>query len=72
MYNKMLLILVCFLVIISIPFSGVEAFNPVHQFDLTNGLIAYYPFNGNANDESGNSNDGLVYNAVLQQIDMAN
>ncbi len=25
-------------------------------------LIAYYPFNGNANDESGNNNDGVVYN----------
>ena len=24
---------------------------------LTNGLVAYYPFNGNANDESGNAND---------------
>ena len=22
---------------------------------LTNGLVAYYPFNGNVNDESGNS-----------------
>jgi len=27
----------------------------------TDGLIAYYPFNGNANDESGNGNDGIVY-----------
>ena len=24
------------------------------------GLVAYYPFNGNANDESGNGNDGTV------------
>ncbi|MEI6751603.1 MAG: LamG domain-containing protein [Paludibacter sp.] len=24
----------------------------------TNGLVAYYPFNGNANDESGNGNNG--------------
>ena len=29
------------------------------------GLIAYYPFNGNANDESGNGNDGTVYGASL-------
>jgi len=27
---------------------------------LTNGLVAYYPFNGNANDESGNGHDGVV------------
>lgn len=29
------------------------------------GLMAYYPFNGNANDESGNENDGTVYGATL-------
>ncbi|MBN1903886.1 MAG: LamG domain-containing protein, partial [Deltaproteobacteria bacterium] len=33
--------------------------------DLNDGLIAYYPFNGNANDESGNGNDGLVNGASL-------
>ena len=32
---------------------------------LTNGLVAYYPFNGNANDESGFSNNGTAYNATL-------
>jgi hypothetical protein len=32
---------------------------------LTDGLIAYYPFNGNANDESGNGNDGTVQGATL-------
>ena len=31
---------------------------------LTNGLVAYYPFNGNANDASGNGNDGTVQGAV--------
>ena len=31
----------------------------------TNGLIAYYPFNGNANDESGNGRNGIVNNANL-------
>jgi hypothetical protein len=30
-----------------------------------NGLVAYYPFNGNANDESGNSHNGTVYGASL-------
>jgi hypothetical protein len=33
--------------------------------DLEAGLVAYYPFNGNANDESGNSNHGTVHEAVL-------
>ena len=35
------------------------------QSSLTNGLIAYYPFNGNANDASGNGNNGTVSGAVL-------
>ena len=30
-------------------------------------LVAYYPFNGNANDVSGNGNHGTVYGAVLTQ-----
>jgi hypothetical protein len=29
------------------------------------GLVAWYPFNGNANDESGNGNDGTVNGATL-------
>ena len=28
--------------------------------DLTNGLVAWYPFDGNASDMSGNGNDGTV------------
>lgn len=31
----------------------------------TDGLVAYYPFNGNANDESGNGYNGNVTNAIL-------
>jgi len=33
--------------------------------NLTDGLIAYYPFNGNANDETGNGHNGIVYGATL-------
>ncbi len=29
---------------------------------LTNGLVAFYPFNGNPNDTSGNGNNGTPYN----------
>src|SRR5580693_6339652 len=35
------------------------------QSFLTNGLVAYYPFNGNANDASGNGNNGTVNGATL-------
>jgi hypothetical protein len=30
----------------------------------TEGLVGWWPFNGNANDESGNGNDGVVFGAV--------
>ena len=32
---------------------------------LNNGLVGYWPFNGNANDESGNGNDGTVNGVTL-------
>ena len=38
-----------------------------NSYAQNNGLVAYYPFNGNANDESGNGNDGTVYGATLTE-----
>jgi len=35
------------------------------QADLDDGLVAHYPFCGNANDESGNENHGTVNGATL-------
>ena len=32
---------------------------------LNDGLVAPYPFSGNANDESGNGNHGTVFGATL-------
>jgi hypothetical protein len=40
---------------------------PLALADLDEGLVAYYPFNGNANDESDNGNDGIVNGATLTQ-----
>jgi hypothetical protein len=31
----------------------------------TDGLVAYYPFNGDANDASGNGNNGIIASVVL-------
>jgi hypothetical protein len=42
-------------------FTGRGAKKP----DTAKGLVAYYPFNGNAKDESGNGNDGTVNGAIL-------
>jgi hypothetical protein len=40
-------------------FAQVPSYVPI------NGLVGYWPFNGNANDESGNGNNGTVNGATL-------
>jgi hypothetical protein len=37
----------------------------VPSYVPTNGLVGWWPFNGNANDESGNGNNGTVNGATL-------
>lgn len=37
------------------------------QVNLDSGLIGCWPFNGNANDYSGNGNHGTVYGAILTE-----
>ncbi|HEY5041556.1 MAG TPA: LamG domain-containing protein [Verrucomicrobiae bacterium] len=45
---------------------GLAFCSAVHaQTFLTNGLVAYYQFSGNANDASGNGHNGTVYGATL-------
>ena len=56
---KFLLFTVIVLVFTSYAFSQVPNYVP------TNGLVGYWPFNGNANDESGNGNNGTVNGATL-------
>lgn len=36
------------------------------------GLVAWYPFNGNANDESGNNNNGTIHGGVVTTSDRFN
>lgn len=45
-------------------FAFIVSFNCLHA-DLTSGLVAWYPFDGNASDMSGNGNDGTVFGATL-------
>ena len=42
-----------------------QCFDCKSTISINNGLVLCLPFNGNANDESGNNNNGLVNNAVL-------
>jgi hypothetical protein len=37
----------------------------ISSYIPTNGLVGWWPFNGNANDESGNGNNGTVNGATL-------
>jgi hypothetical protein len=41
---------------------GIKDLNPTST--INNGLVAFYPFNGNTNDESGNNNNGTVNGGV--------
>ncbi|BDQ03655.1 MAG: hypothetical protein KatS3mg036_0356 [Ignavibacterium sp.] len=48
-------------------FLSLISFSISAQTNLDSGLVAYFPFNGNANDESGNNNNGTVNGATLTQ-----
>jgi hypothetical protein len=37
----------------------------VPNYMPTNGLVGWWPFNGNANDESGNGNNGIINGSIL-------
>lgn len=50
--------------------KGATSVGPIWRFTTiirppTQGLVSYYPFNGNANDESGNGNNGYVNGPTL-------
>jgi len=45
--------------------TALTTFSQVPNYVPTNGLVGWWPFNGNANDESGNGHHGIVNGAVL-------
>ena len=53
---------VCLLILLTMLFGAVTGHA---QIDITTGLVAHYPFDGNADDASGNGNHGTVMGAVL-------
>jgi len=44
---------------------GNEVTFKTSNIDIVTGLVAFYPFNGNAGDSSGNNNHGIVNGAIL-------
>jgi hypothetical protein len=60
---KMKSILLLLMIILGIT-TAFKAQN-VPNYIPTNGLVGWWPFNGNANDESGNGNERTVNDATL-------
>jgi hypothetical protein len=67
MINKKLLLLIFGLFMTTqLIFSQVPSYVP------SNGLVGYWPFNGNANDASGNGNNGTVVSGSLSNDRLGN
>jgi hypothetical protein len=52
-------------IVILLAIIGLSSFA---QVKLDSGLVAYYPFNGNANDASGNCHNGTASNVVFDSL----
>jgi hypothetical protein len=55
-----------FVAVFAVALFGVGCASTEPAF-VSDGLVAYYPFNGDATDASGNGNDGLVKGATLTE-----
>ena len=63
MKNKLLILSMGFALTTQMILAQVPSYVP------TNGLVGYWPFNGNANDESGNGNNGTVNGGTILSTD---
>ena len=66
MKNKLILLAMGFALTTQMIMAQVPSYVP------TNGLVGYWPFNGNANDESGNGNNGIILPGVTYSNDRYN
>jgi len=64
LYQKIFNLLLVAIILCGYSFNAL-AQNP----NLDSGLVAYYPFNGNANDMSGNGNHGIIKGVVRLTAD---
>lgn len=62
------LIIISFIIILGIGCKK-ESTDRKEEDTLTQGLVAYYPFNGNANDASGNLLNGIIQNGAQLTTD---
>ncbi len=63
--NKTLYVLACALCTLLV----LPAAAQVPNYVPTDGLVGWWPFNGNANDESGNGNDGVMVGGISNADD---
>ena len=54
-----------FLIVLAMVFTMNAMAQNIPSYMPKDGLVGYWPFNGNANDESGNGNNGTVNGATL-------
>ena len=54
-------------IVVTIGMTTITKSQNVPYYVPTSGLVGWWPFNGNANDESGNGNNGTVNGALLVQ-----
>lgn len=59
-------------IVVSIGITTITMAQNVPNYIPTNGLVGWWPFNGNANDESGNGNNGIVNGATLTNDRLGN
>ena len=53
------------LLILATALLSISTFAQTPNYVPANGLVGWWPFNGNANDESGNGNHGNLQNPIL-------
>lgn len=68
-FFPIVLLMCLFFLAINFSCSNNEKSPTNNSVNLTSNLMAYYPFNGNANDESGNSNNGVINGTVTLTTD---
>ena len=56
---------VLFSALVLLALAGTGSAQTLPSYVPANGLVGWWPFNGNANDESGNNNNGTVNGATL-------
>ena len=61
--KQMKKVLLCALALLTM--AGIGTAQNLPSYVPANGLVGWWPFNGNANDESGNANNGTVNGATL-------